>query len=155
MDLAGLRVVHRQALPPHCLEVAQGSRSAALWESFNMYEQTTVVATGMLAEAGRQLFVVPGGNPKCVAWDALGRHLAVISADRVVSVYDGLSGAALAHWTSSPALRTRLRLSSVRWLPDGAGLVCEVPNHTAPVGRRFTLSGVQLLRFAGSAQLDA
>ena len=146
VDLAGLRVVHRQALPPQCLDIAQGSRSAALWTSCTS-GQTTIVATSTGAEAGRQLFVVPGGELECVAWDALGRHLAVASTDRV-TVYDGLSGAALASWSTSAAAELRLQLSSVRWLPGSAGLVCEVKACSA---RRIKKSCV-LLRFAGSAQ---
>ena len=113
-----------------------------------------VVATGTGAEAGRQLFVVPGGDADCVAWDALGRHLAVISADWVVSVFDGLSGAVLAHWSSSPDVETRFPLISVRWL-FGGGLVCGVLSHPHAVRWRDKLSGVRLLRFAGSVQLSS
>ena len=153
VDLAGLRVVHRQALPPLCQHIAQSSRFAALWWPHSN-GQTTVVATGMGAEAGRQLFMVPGGDIECVAWDALGRHLAVISADRVVTVYDGLSGIALACWSSSPTVEARLPLISVRWLPDSAGLVCGVLSHPQAVWYCEKVSGVRLLRFAGSAQLS-
>ena len=145
VDLAGLRVGHRQALPLHCLDIAQGSRSAALW-STRTSGQTTVVATSTGAEAGRQLFVVPGGELECVAWDALGRHLAVASTDRV-TVYDGLSGAALASWSTSAAAELRLQLSSVRWLPDVAGLVCMVQARS----EGFTNVSFGLLRFASSA----
>ena len=147
VDLAGLRVVHRQALPPRSVcDIAQGSRSAALWD-YDCGLQTTVVATGTDAEAGRQLFVVPGGDFECVAWNALGRHLAVASIGRV-TVYDGLSGAALASWSTSAAAESRLQLSSVRWLPDGAGLVCMVQARS----EGFTKVSCVLLRFAGSAE---
>ena len=154
VDLAGLCVVHRQALPPQCLDIAQGSRSAALWKS-RTSGQTTVVATSTGAEAGRQLFVVPGDELECVAWDALGRHLAVISPERWLSVYDGLSGAALAFWSSSPAVETRLPLVSVRWLSGSAGLMCGVLSHPQAGRTGAQVSGVRLLRFAGSAQLDS
>ena len=116
VDLSGLRVVHRQALPAGCLNIAQGSRSAALWDYTSpcMSGQIPVLATGTGAEAGRQLFVVPRGNHGHVAWDALGRHLAVVSVDRVVSVYDGLSGAVLASWSTL----------GLPWRCDGGSAAC-------------------------------
>ena len=102
------------------------------------------VFSALRANAGALLWTARHTQGFWMAWDGLGRYLAVGSPECSLSIYDGKRGAVRAVWHAPPVPGI---VMSLRWLPGSAGLVWEGEREALVDGLEETLASWCVLRF--------